>query len=123
MATTKAKDDQAGTASDESGVEIEQTRRLKVRGVVYEETTVNGQGMINVKAESIIEQTDLTEDDVDNIVRFFVGFQRRSRRAPGEGAVDGRGQVRDPSHDARLKGNEEQRPSDPDRSKQSGRAR
>lgn len=123
MATNKGKGpDSDNNANDDSGVEIEQTRRLKVRGVIYEETTTNNEGTISLQVDGAIEKTELEPDDIDNIVRFFVGFQRRSRRGD-QGAVDGRGQVRDPAHDARLKGNEEQRPSDPDRSRQAGRAK
>jgi hypothetical protein len=110
---------QESNGSDGSGVELEQVRRLKVHGITYEEAIVNNQGTIKVTGGNVIEG-DLANADIDNIVRFFVGFQRRTRREGG--AVDGRGQVRDPAHDARLKGNESQRPSDPNRNKQKGKS-
>jgi hypothetical protein len=93
-------------SSSATSVEIEQTRRLKVRGLSFEETTTNNKGSISLTGPGIDNQ-ELTEEDVSNIVRFFVGFQRRSQRDDGA-VVDGRGQVTNPATDARLKGNEEQ---------------
>ena len=121
MTTQKqsSKDDES-TQSSSTGVEIEQTRRLRVLGLSFEETSVNGIGKIKLSGEGV-KDTELSEEDVGNVVRFFTGFQRRQDRG-GQGASDGRGQVTDPSSDARLKGNEDQRPHDPSRARQSGTA-
>jgi hypothetical protein len=101
-------------------MEIETTRRLKVHGFAFEEKSIDGKGVISLSGNGIKDQ-ELSEEEVSSFVRFFVGFQRRNDR--GEDTVqDGRGQVTDASSDARLKGNEANRPNDPDRSKQSGRS-
>jgi len=114
----------AGNSSQASGtiqVEVEVARRLNVEGATYEETTDQGNPVIKISGKNI-EERNLSEDEISAISRFFVGHQRRSARGGGQGVMDGRGQVQDPSHDARLKGNEEQRPTDPSRDKQAGRA-
>jgi len=116
---------QSSNAGNSSGsgtiqVEVEVARRLNVEGVIYEETMDQGEQVIKISGNGIKERV-MSEDEVSAISRFFVGHQRRSARG-GQGVMDGRGQVQDSAHDARLKGNEDQRPSDPDRSKQAGRA-
>lgn len=123
MATNKAKDDQ----EDSGGVEIEQTRRLKVKGISYiEATATNGDPTMAIAVDKAIEESPLEIDDIDKVVSFLASFQRRFRRneqGNGGGATDGRGQVRDSSTDSRLKGNEDQRPSDPGGEKRAGRAK
>jgi hypothetical protein len=101
-------------------VEVETTRRLKFGELVYEETSTNGKGAIIVSGAGF-DSRELTEEEISGVVRFFVGFQRRQGRSDDSMAVDGRGEVRDPATDGRLKGNEEHRPHDPTRSKQAGR--
>lgn len=112
----------AGNSSQATGiqVEVEVARRLNVEGITYEETVDQGNPVIKISGDGIKER-NLSDEEIGAISRFFVGHQRRSARG-GAGVNDGRGQVQDPGHDARLKGNEDQRPTDPDRSKQAGRA-
>ena len=116
---------QSSNAGNSSGsgtiqVEVEVARRLNVEGVIYEETTDNGEQVIKISGNGIKERI-MSEEEISAVSRFFVGHQRRAAR-PGQGVMDGRGQVQDSSHDARLKGNEDQRPTDPSRDKQAGRA-
>lgn len=116
---------QSGNAGNSQGgatiqVEVEVARRLNVEGTIYEETQENGEQVIKISGNGIKERV-MSDEEVSAISRFFVGHQRRSARG-GQGVMDGRGQVQDSAHDARLKGNEDQRPSDPNRDKQAGRA-
>lgn len=113
-------DDNNNNQSGQVMVEVEVNRRLLVGNVTYEETSVNGEGAIKVSGAGIDER-ELSDEEISGIVRFFVGFQRR--RGRDDSVQDGRGQVTNPQSDARLKGNEDQRPTDPDRSKQAGRTK
>lgn len=116
MVAKGAKQDQTTSVQ----VEVEVNRRLNVHGTIFEETQSEGRGVIRLGGDTE-KARDMTDEEVGAIVRFFVGFQRRQGRSD-DSVQDGRGQVQDPAHDARIKGNEDLRQNDPDRSKQAGRA-
>ncbi len=91
-------------SADTSKVEIqtETTRRLKIGEFSFEETSVNNKGVITMQGPTGKAQ-ELSDDEVGNFVRFFVGFQRRQGR--DDSVQDGRGQVTNESTDQRLKEN------------------
>lgn len=114
--------------SEGSGSGIQRITRLTVQGITYEATQSDAAGpSIRVLVDEVAGDdidSGMSQQDVDNIVQFFTMFQRESRRGQGRRNVndqtnsDGRGRVTNPETDGRLKGNESQRPNDPDRSAQ-----
>lgn len=122
-------DDKQGRGGAAGGG-IQHISRLTVQGITYEGVISGNDANVKVSDGDRPEAaTELSKEDVDNVVEFFSSFQREQRRMTGEGGrgrgrrrggdnPTGRGEVRNPETDGRLRGNESQRPNDPDRSKQ-----
>lgn len=99
---TSAKDNQSNAGVS---MEVETTRRLKMLGFEFTETSVNGKGGITLSGPGQKDHA-LDDDEISAFVRFFVGFQRRQERDDGgaDTQADGRGQVNSET-DGRLKEN------------------
>lgn len=98
---TSAKDTQSNAGVS---MEVETTRRLKMLGFTFEETSVEGKGGITMSGPGTKDHA-LSDDEISAFVRFFVGFQRRQDRDGSDDTqADGRGQVQSEA-DGRLKEN------------------
>lgn len=107
MATKDRKEDDSNggensKADSSPSTGIETARRLHVAGLTFESNDSAVNSVITLSIEGNAPQ-ELTNEDIDNIVRLLASQQRRRSR---EGAPpDGRGRVLNPETDSRLKPN------------------